>query len=135
MNRQTRTKVAAAWKLLPARVDGQGRFDLRKVSRATANLFEDTDMTAMQQQRMSDLCELMSAEYIELPGLSLTKPQMRRLWGLEAVVCDALVDALVAARVLWKTPTGTYVSVRAPAVDSAHGDLHAPSARSLRPRQ
>jgi hypothetical protein len=91
-------------------------------------------MTTRQEQCMSDLCELISTEYMELPGLSLTKPQMRRLWGLEAVVCDALVDALVAARVLWKSPTGTYVSV-APAVNSAHRDVHAPSARSLRPRQ
>jgi hypothetical protein len=71
------------------------------------------DMTTMQERRVSHLCELITAEYIELPGLSLTKPQMRRLWSLEAGICDALLDTLVDARVLWKTPTGTYVSVRA----------------------
>jgi hypothetical protein len=99
--------------LLLARADGQRRFDLAESLAGTANLFEGTDMTTMQEQRMSDLCELITAEYIELPGLSLTKPQVQRLWILEAAVCDALLDALVAARVLWKTPTGTYVSVRA----------------------
>jgi hypothetical protein len=70
-------------------------------------------MTPMQQPRISYLCELITAEYLEMPGLSLTKPQMRRLWSLEAVACDALVDTLVNSRVLRQTPTGTYVSVRA----------------------
>jgi len=69
-------------------------------------------MTPMQQPRISHLCERITAEYLEMPGLSLTKPQMQRLWSLEAVVCDALVDTLVDSRVLWKTPRGTYVSVR-----------------------
>ena len=69
-------------------------------------------MTPMQQPRISHMCELITAEYLEMPGLSLTKPQMQRLWSLEAVICDALVDALVTARVLRRTTTGTYVSVR-----------------------
>jgi len=34
---------------------------------------------------------------------------MQRMWGFEAFVCDALIDALVAARVLRRTVTGTYV--------------------------
>ena len=49
------------------------------------------------------------AEYREMPGLSLTQPQMRRLWGLEPHVCTALVDSLVAAHVLRRTPEGSYV--------------------------
>ena len=52
---------------------------------------------------------LIEAEYKEMPGLSLSKAQMRRLWGLEAFVCDALVDALVTARVLKQTVRDTYV--------------------------
>ena len=55
--------------------------------------------------------ELIRAEYREMPCLSLTKRQMQRLWGLESHVCDALVDALVSARVLRRTPAGTYVAV------------------------
>ncbi len=65
----------------------------------------------LQQTGISHMLELIRAEYREMPCLSLTKPQMRRLWGLEAMVCDALVDALVAARVLRKTAADTYVSV------------------------
>ena len=69
-------------------------------------------MTLMQQPRIPHLRERITAEYLEMPGLSLTKPQMQRLWRLEAVICDALVDTLVTARVLRRTPMGTYVSVR-----------------------
>jgi hypothetical protein len=53
--------------------------------------------------------EVIRAEYQEVPGLNLTKPQMQRLWGLDAVMCDALVDALTAARVLRPGHRGTYV--------------------------
>ena len=53
---------------------------------------------------------LIEAEYKEMPGLSLSKAQMQRLWGLEAFVCDALVDALVTARVLEPTVRNTYVA-------------------------
>jgi hypothetical protein len=34
---------------------------------------------------------------------------MQKLLGLDAFVCDALVDALVAARVLRRTAGGAYV--------------------------
>ena len=57
--------------------------------------------------------ELIRAEYREMPCLSLTKTQMQRLWGLEGYVCDALVDALVAARVLRLNAAGAYVAVAA----------------------
>ena len=57
--------------------------------------------------------ELIQAEYREMPGLSLNKAQMQRLWGLDALVCDALVDTLVATRVLRQTARGTYTTNRA----------------------
>jgi hypothetical protein len=44
-----------------------------------------------------------------MPGLSLNKVQMQKMWGLEAFVCDALVDSLVAAQVLRRTASGAYV--------------------------
>jgi hypothetical protein len=54
--------------------------------------------------------ELIQAQYREMPGLSLKKPQMQRLWGLDAFVCDALIDTLVSARVLRRTMSGNYTS-------------------------
>ena len=53
--------------------------------------------------------QLIQAEYRESPGLSLTKPQMQRLWGLDASECDAVLDALVGSRVLRRTLRGNYV--------------------------
>jgi hypothetical protein len=56
-----------------------------------------------------DWLRLIQAEYREIPGLKLTKPQAQRLWGLEGHVCDALFEALLASRFLNKTPTQAYV--------------------------
>ena len=62
---------------------------------------------------VSQWLQLIRAEYAEMPGLSLSKPQMQKLWGLDALVCDALLDALVSAHVLKRTVSGTYVAQRA----------------------
>jgi hypothetical protein len=56
--------------------------------------------------------ELIQAEYREMPDLSLSKTQMQRLWGLDPLVCDALVEGLVAARVLRRTANGNYTTHR-----------------------
>ena len=69
-------------------------------------------MTTLQQPRIAHLCERITAEYLEMPGLSLTKSQMQRLWSLEAIVCDTLIEALVSEGVVRKTLMGTYMSVR-----------------------
>jgi hypothetical protein len=52
---------------------------------------------------------MIKAEYREMPGLHLTRDQIQRLWSLEPHVCDELVDALLAARFLRRTPRGAYV--------------------------
>jgi hypothetical protein len=54
--------------------------------------------------------ELIQAEYREMPDLRLSKPQMQRLWGIDALVCDALVDALVTAGILRRTSNGSYIT-------------------------
>ncbi len=52
---------------------------------------------------------VVKGEYREMPGLCLTKPQARRLWGLDAAACDALLDRLEAVSFLEQTPGGCYV--------------------------
>ena len=52
---------------------------------------------------------IIQGEYLEMPGLHLTKPQVQRLWGLDAASCDAVVDALEAARFLKRTERYGYV--------------------------
>ena len=52
---------------------------------------------------------LIQAEYNEIPGLHLTKPQVQRLWGLDPVTCDALLSALEDAQFLRRTHANGYV--------------------------
>jgi hypothetical protein len=44
-----------------------------------------------------------------MPGLSLTTRQMRRLWLLDAGLCNTVVDALVACEFLRRRRDDTYV--------------------------
>ena len=52
--------------------------------------------------------QLIEGEFREMPGLQLTKPQFRRLWGLDGKTCDALLDALVHSHFLKRTANGSY---------------------------
>jgi hypothetical protein len=61
------------------------------------------------QASFEDWLGLIRAEYLELPGLHLTKKQVERLWGLDALTCEALLDALVDARFLRRTKAGAYM--------------------------
>lgn len=62
-----------------------------------------------EQPSIARWLELIQAEYREIPGLHLTRPQVRRLWGLDDHTCDALLDALVSAHFLSRTPRDGYV--------------------------
>lgn len=53
--------------------------------------------------------ERVQGEYREMPGLSLTQHQAQRLWGLDAVVCEALFEALMQSGFLRRTAHGGYI--------------------------
>jgi hypothetical protein len=57
----------------------------------------------------ADWLRLIRAEYLEMPGLHLTKPQFCRLWGLDSATCDKLLNALIAAEFLRRTSRDVYV--------------------------
>ena len=59
----------------------------------------------------SDWLNLIRAEYKEIPGLNLTKAQIQRLWGLDPLTCDVLVDRLIADGFLRRTSANVYVRV------------------------
>jgi hypothetical protein len=61
------------------------------------------------QSRVPEWLQLIRAEYLEMPGLHLTKEQIQRLWGLDAATCEELLGSLMNARFLRRTPTGAYV--------------------------
>ena len=53
--------------------------------------------------------QIVRGEYLEIPGLNLTRGQVQRLWGLDETTCDAVLTALVDARFLKRTAADAYV--------------------------
>ena len=47
-------------------------------------------------------------EYLEMPGLRLTLAQAQRLCGVERMLCEIVLDALVEAKFLCVRPDGAY---------------------------
>ena len=52
---------------------------------------------------------LIRAEYVEMPGLSLTEPQVERLWSLTSDLAETLLEELERVHFLRLTKKGTYV--------------------------
>jgi hypothetical protein len=48
----------------------------------------------------TEVLQRVRAEFLEMPGLRLTRAQARRLWALDETLCDAILAALVDARFL-----------------------------------
>ena len=68
----------------------------------------------------------VQGEFLEMPGLRLSEPQARRLWGLDAEQCAALLGALVDAKFLFRTRDGAFMRAEHPTM--ARAALH-PRAR------
>jgi len=58
---------------------------------------------------LSDWLVRIRAEYREMPGLSLTRRQVQRLWGLDEPTCDEVLVVLEEAHFLRRTPSDEYV--------------------------
>ena len=56
----------------------------------------------------AELLRRIRAEYLEMPGLRLTAPQARCLFGLDAETGDAVLAALVDAKFLSQTHNGMF---------------------------
>jgi hypothetical protein len=66
-------------------------------------------MRATTDVSLDEWTHIIRGEFSEMPGLRLTRPQARRLWGLDAATCDAALDALVDEHFLRRTPHGEYL--------------------------
>jgi hypothetical protein len=53
----------------------------------------------------------VKGEFLEMPGLRVTEAQARRLWGLDADSCGALLHELVRAKFLFRTRDGAFMRV------------------------
>lgn len=58
---------------------------------------------------LADWLHRIRAEYLEIPGLSLTKRQVQRLWGLDEVSSEAVLAALMDLKFLRCTSRNVYV--------------------------
>jgi len=56
----------------------------------------------------AELLRRVRAEYLEMPGLRLTAPQARCLFGLDSETCDAVLATLLDAKFLTRTHTGLF---------------------------
>jgi hypothetical protein len=55
------------------------------------------------------LVQRVESEFREMPGLHLTPAQAARLWHLDAVLCQQVIDCLVGRAFLRWTAAGTIV--------------------------
>lgn len=82
-------------------------------------------MTLEPLRATDEALSRVRGEFLEMPGLRLTAPQARRLWGLDAASCATLLDALVSTNFLYRTRDGAFMRVE-----------HAGQAKAtLRPRE
>lgn len=58
---------------------------------------------------LNHLLQVVQAEYLEMPGLQLTKPQVQRLWGLDSPTCEAVLTTLERTRFLRRSVRNSYV--------------------------
>ena len=54
------------------------------------------------------LLRRMWSEFVEMPGLRLTRVQAQRLWGVDAETCISALDTLMALKLLVRSPEGHY---------------------------
>jgi len=59
------------------------------------------------------LLEIVRGEFLEMPGLRLTKRQAQRLWALDSDTCEAVLDTLAESQFLRQTRGGEYLLARA----------------------
>ena len=57
------------------------------------------------------LVDRVRNEFLEMPGLRLTIPQAARLWGLDLLSCEAVVDVLIRCEFLQRTASGAVARV------------------------
>jgi hypothetical protein len=60
------------------------------------------------EDQLAQWVRIVRGGFLEEPGLMLTRRQVQRLWGLDAMTCDVLLQTLVASKFLTKGKGGQY---------------------------
>jgi len=67
------------------------------------------DSVPPMNKQLTEWLRLVRAEYQEMPGMNLTKPQVQRLWGFDEVTCTEVLDTLEAEHILQRTEHDGYI--------------------------
>ena len=67
------------------------------------------DIILRDAHAFADALTRAKAEYLEMPGLKLTRDQAARLWASDVDLCDAVLSALVRDRFLTLTSGASFV--------------------------
>jgi hypothetical protein len=59
--------------------------------------------------RSEEALRRVRGEFLEMPGLRLSEPQARRLWGLDEDECARVLAALIEMNFLFKTRDGAFM--------------------------
>ena len=73
----------------------------------------------MKKLAAPHILQRIRAEYLEMPGLSLTPEQVQRLCGVERSVCESALALLVDSGFLSMRPDGAYGRFRNPDISRA----------------
>lgn len=68
---------------------------------------------------LGEWIQIVRGEYLEIPGMQLTRPQIQRLWGLDEGVCGAVLKALTETQFLSVKPDGRYIRADRQALSAA----------------
>jgi hypothetical protein len=66
-------------------------------------------MTQEYARATEEVLRRVQGEFLEMPGLRLTRAQACRMWGLDPASCEALLGALVDAKFLFRTGDGAFM--------------------------
>jgi hypothetical protein len=73
------------------------------------------------------LVERIRGEFLEMPGLKLTRTQACRLWSLDEAMCESALTLLVSEGFLRRTPSGAFIAL--PSAVMLKADIPEPSRR------
>jgi hypothetical protein len=59
-------------------------------------------------EKFSDALRRAQAEFLEMPGLTLTVPQASRLWSFDSKLCSEVLSTLVERRFLVRTRSHSF---------------------------
>jgi hypothetical protein len=76
---------------------------MRPIQRSTNMLPHGAEVLNPLDTEIEEWCGLVRAEYLEVPGLRLTKPECERLWDFDPFTSEAVLSNLVASGFLCRT--------------------------------